>query len=69
MTFRSRSPSFPNLPPGTSSLLNVCEATAVGITVKCPDLTPLFGRIGDLVWNDTDCDGVQELPPRPASAG
>ena len=69
VTFKVTIASFPNLPPGTSSLLNVCEATAVGITVKCPDLTPLFGRIGDLVWNDTDCDGVQELPPETGLGG
>jgi uncharacterized repeat protein (TIGR01451 family) len=63
VTFEVTIAAFPDLPPGTASLLNVCEASAVGITVKCPDLTPLFGRIGDFVWNDGDCDGHQDGGP------
>ncbi|MBY0280140.1 hypothetical protein K2Z84_32810 [Candidatus Binatia bacterium] len=63
VTFEVTIAAFGGLPPGTSALLNVCEASAVGITVKCPDLTPLFGRIGDFVWNDGDCDGQQDGGP------
>ena len=40
--------------------MNVCSATAGGITVPCQDTTPLFGCIGDFVWNDLDADTVQD---------
>ncbi len=69
VTFKVTIDAFANLPPNTDSLLNVCSATAVGITVNCPDLTPLFGRIGDFVWLDVDGDGIQDGGPEVGIGG
>ena len=60
VTFKVTINSFANLPNGTSSILNVCTATAIGVTQTCRDTTPLYGRIGDFVWLDVDGDGVQD---------
>ena len=63
VTFKVTINTFANLPPGTSQILNICSATAVGITVGCQDTTPLYGRIGDFVWNDIDGDTIQDGGP------
>jgi len=62
VTFKVTIGAFASL-QGADALLNVCTAEAVGIEVKCPDLTPLFGRIGDFVWLDLDGDGIQDGGP------
>ena len=69
VTYKVTIDSFANLPPGTSQLVNVCSATAVGITVGCTDITPLFGRIGDFVWLDIDGDTIQDGGPEVGIGG
>jgi len=60
VTFEVTIDAFGSLPPGTAAIYNTCFASAVDITVKCQDTTPLYGRIGDFVWNDVDGDGQQD---------
>ncbi|MBY0280139.1 hypothetical protein K2Z84_32805 [Candidatus Binatia bacterium] len=60
VTYKVSINAFASLPSGTSSILNVCSASALGVTVGCRDTTPLYGRIGDFVWLDVDGDGVQD---------
>ncbi len=60
VTFQVTIDSFANLTPGTTQIVNVCSATAVGVTVPCEDNTPLNGCIGDFVWKDLDGDTMQD---------
>jgi uncharacterized repeat protein (TIGR01451 family) len=60
VTFKVTVNSFASLPPGTASILNVCSASALNLTVPCRDTTPLYGRIGDFVWLDIDGDKIQD---------
>jgi uncharacterized repeat protein (TIGR01451 family) len=69
VTFKVTIDSFPNLTPGTTELVNTCSAFSSGITVKCQDTTPLFGCIGDFVWNDLDGDTVQDGGPETGIPG
>ncbi|MCZ2340258.1 MAG: hypothetical protein LC104_00505, partial [Bacteroidales bacterium] len=42
------------------SIVNTGASIAVGTTIDLKDTTPLYGRIGDFVWNDQNGDGIQD---------
>ncbi|HVP75836.1 MAG TPA: SdrD B-like domain-containing protein, partial [Gaiellaceae bacterium] len=69
VTFKVTIKPFDDLTPGTSEIVNNCTATAVGVTVKCKDTTPLNGCIGDFVWYDLDGDGIQDGGPETGISG
>ncbi|MCX6028636.1 MAG: hypothetical protein NT169_04945 [Chloroflexi bacterium] len=60
VTFKVTIDSFANLTPGTTEILNTGSASSGGITIPFRDTTPIYGRIGDFVWNDIDGDRVQD---------
>jgi len=58
VTFKVLIDSFADLTPGASKILNTAFVTAVGLTSEASDTTPLYGRIGNQVWADTNYDGL-----------
>lgn len=59
VTFRATIKSFEDLPSGTVSVINTGTINAIGESVEFTTVTPLFGRIGDKVWEDLDRNGLQ----------
>src|SRR6185369_11383143 len=60
VTFKVQIDAFANLTPGTLAILNQGGVSAVGTTIDINDDTPLYGKIGDFLWNDLDGDGIQD---------
>ncbi|HAB19118.1 MAG TPA: hypothetical protein DCE44_22095, partial [Verrucomicrobiales bacterium] len=58
VTFKVLIDSFANLTPGTTQILNTGTASSSGTTVPFQDSTPLYGKIGNQVWNDANNDGL-----------
>ncbi len=63
VTFEVTIDTFANLTPGTTEILNTGTVTSGPTTIPIQDTTPIYGRIGDFVWNDLDGDGVQDGGP------
>ena len=51
-----------SLPPGEFTIIN--SATIGGVSISDPivlqESQPIYGQIGDRVWNDLDADGIQD---------
>lgn len=60
VTFKVIIDDFADLTGGTTEILNTGTVTANGGTVNLADTTPIYGRIGDFVWVDSDGDGIQD---------
>ncbi|MCP2728673.1 SdrD B-like domain-containing protein, partial [Limnofasciculus baicalensis] len=60
VTFEAKIDAFNDLVPGTTTILNTGEVSALGEKKPIQDITPLYGKIGDFVWKDLDGDGVQD---------
>jgi uncharacterized repeat protein (TIGR01451 family) len=63
--------SFGELPEGTREIRNMATISssllALTDAVTVQDVRPLYGRIGDYVWNDRNANGVQD-PGEPCVA-
>jgi uncharacterized repeat protein (TIGR01451 family) len=57
--YDTRVVDFTNLPPGTVDLENQAVVGGVGLVTSNTVTTPIYARIGDFVWWDTDGDGYQ----------
>ncbi|MCW5558496.1 MAG: DUF11 domain-containing protein, partial [Verrucomicrobiae bacterium] len=60
VTFKVLIDSFADLTPGTTKILNTAYVTSGGVTEKASDTTPLYGRLGDRVWADTNNNGYRD---------
>lgn len=60
VTFRVLIKDFEDLEPGTERILNSGYASAIGTTINFSSITPLYGRIGDFVWDDINQNGIQD---------
>jgi uncharacterized repeat protein (TIGR01451 family) len=60
VTFKVTIDAFEDLTEGTTDILNTGSVTADGNTTIFLDLTPIYGRIGDFVWVDTNGNGIQD---------
>lgn len=56
------------LPPGVTEIVNEGLVKAVGEEEPITDVTPIYGRIGDWVWIDTNDNGLQD-PGEPGLNG
>jgi len=61
VTFKTRINDFEDLEPNTENIINTGFVTAVGDTIDISAITPLFGRIGDFLWDDENQNGIQDL--------
>lgn len=61
VTFRVLIKDFEDLEPGTERILNSGYASAIGTTINFSSITPLYGKIGDFVWDDINQNGIQDL--------
>uniref|UniRef100_UPI0005596DEB DUF7507 domain-containing protein n=1 Tax=Desulfatiglans anilini TaxID=90728 RepID=UPI0005596DEB len=61
VTFKVLIDSFENLGSETSEIINTGLASAVGTKVRFEARTPLFGRLGNFVWSDTNGNGLQDV--------
>ncbi len=68
VTFRARIKNFEDLPSGTTAVINTGTINAIGEQVDFSSITPLFGRIGDKVWEDLNRNGLQD-PDEPGIQG
>ncbi|MFO1531861.1 MAG: SdrD B-like domain-containing protein, partial [Kiritimatiellia bacterium] len=60
VTFRTLINPFSSLPANLSEILNQGNATALNETVPFETIDPIYGRIGDFVWNDGNGNGLQD---------
>ena len=60
VTFQVTIKGYADLSESTSVLLNNAWVTGLDTTLKVHDTTPIFGGIGDLVWNDANGNGIQD---------
>ncbi len=68
VTFRATIKDFEDLPSGTVNVINTGTINAIGEQVDFTTITPLFGRIGDKVWEDLNRNGLQD-PGEPGIQG
>ena len=61
VTFKVRINDFEDLLPNTERIINLGYAAAIGDTIPINAQTPLFGRIGDKVWEDQNLNGIQDI--------
>ncbi len=60
VTFKATIKDFADLTPGITELINEGEASAVFTDVPFVDRLPLYGKIGDFVWEDSNLNGIQD---------
>lgn len=60
VTFKVKIKNFEDLEPETERIVNRGFAAAIGDTIPITAFTPLFGRIGDFVWDDKNQNGIQD---------
>ncbi len=60
--YRVQIKSFASLPGGTTSIINsaVVNSLSVNEPVELEEQQPLYGKIGDRVWVDTNGNGIQD---------
>ncbi len=60
VTFKVTIKDFEDLQPGTTHIINTGYVSAVDSQIDINAETPIYGRIGDYIWNDVDKDGIQD---------
>ncbi|MBK7865849.1 MAG: choice-of-anchor A family protein [Ignavibacteriales bacterium] len=60
ITFRATIKAFEDLPSGTVNIINTGTANALQSSVNFTSITPIFGRIGDKIWEDQNKNGLQD---------
>lgn len=63
VVFRAAIKSYADLTPGLKEIVNTGNIvmTPLGVTLDIGSSDPLYGSIGDRIWNDADGDGVQDI--------